>query len=224
MLRNTFEPFMDHFRRNSSNHIITIGVIVFTLGYCFKASAETLSLTTYYPSPIGAYSELLLVPQAAKSGACTPGTFYVRNDNYQIEVCGSTSSWTGSTLSSAWTQSGTDLYPNNTAWNVAIGTVTPGAKLDVNGSANIRSNALVTGNVGIGSTNPATKLDVNGTSTLRGDTIITTGNVGIGSTNPATKLDVNGQISIRGGAPASGKVLTSDGSGTASWNFITYGP
>ncbi|MFH1759177.1 MAG: hypothetical protein ABH822_01290 [Patescibacteria group bacterium] len=44
-----------------------------------------------------------------------------------------------------------------------------------------------------------------------------TDNVGIGTTNPGAKLEVAGQIKITGGAPAGGKILTSDASGLATW-------
>ena len=43
------------------------------------------------------------------------------------------------------------------------------------------------------------------------------GNVGIGITNPGAKLEVAGQVKITGGSPGTGKVLTSDDSGLASW-------
>ena len=53
------------------------------------------------------------------------------------------------------------------------------------------------------------------TSFLRIDT---SGNVGIGTSDSiGAKLDINGTIKIRGGSPASGKVLTSDANGLASW-------
>ena len=45
----------------------------------------------------------------------------------------------------------------------------------------------------------------------------TTGNIGIGTITPAAKLDVSGQVKITGGSPATGKVLTSDNAGLASW-------
>jgi hypothetical protein len=49
------------------------------------------------------------------------------------------------------------------------------------------------------------------------------GNVGVGTTSPTTKLDVDGQIRIRGGVPGVGKVLTSDATGTATWETPTGG-
>ncbi|NLA50249.1 MAG: hypothetical protein GX876_12420 [Bacteroidales bacterium] len=46
------------------------------------------------------------------------------------------------------------------------------------------------------------------------------GNVGIGTTTPNAKLDVDGQVRIRGGNPGTGKVLTSDAGGRASWEPV----
>ncbi len=42
-------------------------------------------------------------------------------------------------------------------------------------------------------------------------------NVGIGTSTPTTKLEVAGQVKITGGTPGTGKVLTSDATGLASW-------
>lgn len=42
-------------------------------------------------------------------------------------------------------------------------------------------------------------------------------NVGIGTTNPVAKLDVVGNLKITDGTQGSGKVLTSDANGLASW-------
>ncbi len=53
-------------------------------------------------------------------------------------------------------------------------------------------------------------------------TIDHNGSVGIGNITPTQKLDVDGQIRIRGGYPGTGKVLTSDFMGTASWQPVYY--
>ncbi len=45
----------------------------------------------------------------------------------------------------------------------------------------------------------------------------TTGYVGIGTSSPGTNLEINGQVKITGGTPGTGKILTSDASGLASW-------
>lgn len=46
-------------------------------------------------------------------------------------------------------------------------------------------------------------------------------NLGVNIIAPQAKLDVNGQILIRGGAPAAGRVLTSNAVGLASWQPVT---
>ena len=66
------------------------------------------------------------------------------------------------------------------------------------------------GTIGIGSNAPSNSLY-----------ILSSGNVGIGTTAPGAKLEVAGQIKITGGSPGSGKVLTSDSSGLATWQTIT---
>lgn len=43
-------------------------------------------------------------------------------------------------------------------------------------------------------------------------------NVGVGTNTPTANLDVNGTIRIRGGSPGTGKVLTTDAYGNASWS------
>lgn len=47
--------------------------------------------------------------------------------------------------------------------------------------------------------------------------ITSSGNIGIGTSNPTAKLDVAGQVKISGGSPGTGKVLTSDANGLATW-------
>ncbi len=47
------------------------------------------------------------------------------------------------------------------------------------------------------------------------------GNVGIGTDTPGATLEVAGQVRITGGTPAEGEVLTSDGTGLATWEPLT---
>ncbi|MDO9187235.1 MAG: hypothetical protein Q7W13_14565 [Bacteroidia bacterium] len=49
------------------------------------------------------------------------------------------------------------------------------------------------------------------------------GNVGIGTSTPGATLEVTGQVKITGGTPGSGKVLTSDAAGLATWTTPNNG-
>ncbi|MBL7764728.1 MAG: hypothetical protein JNJ58_01440, partial [Chitinophagaceae bacterium] len=51
-------------------------------------------------------------------------------------------------------------------------------------------------------------------------TILKNGNVGLGTNTPTEKLEVNGLVKITGGTPGSGRVLTSDANGVATWQLI----
>lgn len=48
-------------------------------------------------------------------------------------------------------------------------------------------------------------------------TVLKNGNTGIGVADPDAALEVNGQVKITGGTPGTGKLLTSDANGLASW-------
>jgi hypothetical protein len=113
------------------------------LSPAFSQSAnETLTISTYYPSPYGVYKELRLYPHTSPT-ACdslTEGNMYYNSATHEVMVC----KWVGGfldydwrSISSLWTLNGTNLYPNNSTWDVGIGTSTPEVKLDVVGQVKI---------------------------------------------------------------------------------------
>ncbi|MBW6534207.1 MAG: hypothetical protein K0B11_04320 [Mariniphaga sp.] len=86
-------------------------------------------------------------------------------------------------------------------------------------------------NVGAGSggswieTDPVFEIGIGSSDTQKANavTVLKNGNVGIGPANPTAKLEVGGQVKITGGNPGSGKVLTSDANGLASWQSASGG-
>lgn len=85
------------------------------------------------------------------------------------------------------------------------------------------------GNVGVGVTSPAQRLVVadrvgigfNDAGQTAG--LAVNGRIGIGTIAPQVELEVVGQVRITGGAPADGRVLVSDASGTGTWAAISAG-
>jgi len=128
---------------------------------------------------------------------------------------------------------------------VGIGTTAAGAKLGVYNdttqndiaikATNVSGTIQFVPNLGSGGYNPISQSGDQGiifygsssstgnlviapwSSTLSGIRITSSGNVGIGTATPGAKLEVNGALKITDGTQGSGKVLTSDASGLASW-------
>ncbi|MBK9764642.1 MAG: hypothetical protein IPO87_15155 [Flavobacteriales bacterium] len=131
--------------------------------------------------------------------------------------------------------------------NVGIGINIPTEKLDVNGNIQLRGNngdnriysstspdnhlrflsnnhsflsgaafiSLQTGGVDRIFIHPSyTNFAAGGADVMR---ILNDGNVGIGTNTPTAKLDVAGTVKIADGTEGTGKVLTSDANGNASW-------
>src|SRR3989338_6751133 len=128
--------------------LILFLVLSFSAG---GVSAQSVQLSTYYPSPFGMYDRLRLVPRAELLGGCAgdEGTLYVRNTDTSLRFCGAGGAW-GAFGGGVWTQNGTNLYPTDTATaNVGIGTTTPADRLTVNGVLGATGNAFIEGNLNI---------------------------------------------------------------------------
>ncbi len=120
--------------------------IIFFLAIVFFISSsvfaeERITLTTYYPSPFGAYDRLQLVPRPQITKApCDLGLMYFRETDNLLQVCEADRNgnpvWGPVGL---WTKSGDNIYPKDgTDINVGIGTATPEAKLNVKGDVRIQ--------------------------------------------------------------------------------------
>ncbi len=173
------------------------------------AMAETLTMTTYYPSPVGVYQSLRLAPNNSPPacGASTAGTLYVDSSNV-LYYCDGTAPYSRSI--GEWDLNGSDLYPVDYATvSVGIGTNLPAARLHVEdsnaSSTGIRiKNSQTTGAVWelrAHEANPNDGFTIwggnEGVETTR-LTILDTGEVGIATTAPATMLHVEGNTTING--------------------------
>ena len=140
-----------------------------------------------------------------------------RNDSSATYTTGTGITFSGTAINSVWTQSGNNIFNNNTA-NVGIGTVSPQNLLTIgpNPFPAFNSNELLQ----LAKTGDAYMVVRDGTSTfLFGSTsglpfvgtqsnhpisfrtnntekvrVTATGNVGIGTTTPGTRLELNGAI------------------------------
>jgi hypothetical protein len=106
----------------------------------FSQSGEQITITSYYPSPSGQYSELRFFPHNAASVPCdaahTGYVFYNSTpgvDNLAVCRYNSSSSsydWAPSGGGGYWQANGNHINNTNSG-NVGIGTSTPGAKLTI---------------------------------------------------------------------------------------------
>ncbi|HBR15402.1 MAG TPA: hypothetical protein DD723_07660 [Candidatus Omnitrophica bacterium] len=177
--------------------------------------ADTLSFSTYYPAPHGAYSKLRLVPQAPLAGACQTGEMYVDSNN-NLFFCQVDKSW--GYPSGVWRQSvDTKGFPivhlsdNDSDLFVGIGDQEPDGILEI--SASGTSNDLL-----------VLSKDDNSNGNLM--IVKSSGNIGIGKTNPTSILDVRGNVNISNGLNVGQGITVGNTNnpvpGTIRWNGTAF--
>ena len=172
---------------------ITLFAIIFLVCAPQLTSAETVTLSTYYPAPFGTYDRLRLVPRPVITGACPVGTFYTRSDTNELQYCADDGGGGG-------------------AWGPMVGIW----ENDGADSISLVDTAIATFRVGINDPNPDAMLEVSGDGTTDdlfmlssndgadGDllTVDSAGNVSLGgATTPLVRLDLGnsaGDIRIYG--------------------------
>jgi len=187
-----------------------ITIFIFLLSMSSSSSAENFTLSSFYPSPFGAFDTIRLMPIDTASNPVTcdennKGLMYYDGVSGLVVVCGDTSA--DDFL--VWRMTATNLiYPIDTADDVyvGIGDFDPDAMLEVSSS-------------GLG----FDLLLLSSDDANDGDVFIakSTGNIGMGSSNPLFRLTIDqdsGALADGGilafGELGSGADLQASGAGT----------
>jgi|GEM_PF-3494410 len=140
-------------------------ILILLLGFLLTCSLtaiaeEKITLTTYYPAPFGEYQQVRLFPPTgggpiigASCAGVGEGVMQYSTNAGTIVICNGAGIWIGIVIAekveppcpfppcdppvvdSFWDQVGSNLYPVDLGANVGIGTATPAAKLDVDGTS-----------------------------------------------------------------------------------------
>jgi hypothetical protein len=113
--------------------ILFLGI---TLCSAQEPQEESITITTYYPSPYGVYRTMRLSP-SSRPDSCQEGELYYDDGTGSYDAglywCDDTPAWQAFGGGGFWAVSPSDpndIYNTNTG-NIGIGTASPGAKLEV---------------------------------------------------------------------------------------------
>ncbi len=197
--------------------------IIALVSFSFVLAEESISITTYYPSPYGVYNEIRLYPHSTPITSCdstTEGTIFYNSTAREIQVCNGLGVWkSGGAL---WAGSGNNIYNTNLG-NVGVGTNNPDALFHVysptgiGGEIKVESVQAIRGSdthyaadgrewgVGVCGSNYGnlsnsffiTDQTANGGLGIVRLAINTAGNVGIGINNSSAHLTVYGDAEMK---------------------------
>jgi hypothetical protein len=112
-------------------------ILILAVGFISPAFCqETITITTYYPAPVGSYQTLQLYPTAAGATpnctlAANEGTMYYDNTTNQLAICRETAPgvYGVSSTSGFWLQNTafvpSVIHTQDNTWRVGIGTNVP---------------------------------------------------------------------------------------------------
>ena len=219
-------------------------ITMFILSTATICRAEEITLTTYYPSPYGVYSEMRLYPKG--SSDCTTDDhigimYYDSTPNEEgLKVCGQDDSggYVWQPISGLWSFSGSNLYPNENGWNVGIGIKIPAiyggqqSKLDVNGY--VAASDVWLKDAGRWASQAVTSISQGPGISLSPNPITTTGTVSLDTASISSctdsmtnKIYWNGArlacgADQTGGGPGGGNITISAPGGSATGSAFTF--
>lgn len=160
----------------------------------------------------------LTLPYSASYSGSSTAFQITSSANFQSVITVVNNGQTGTGISANNNDNlGKAIYATNSGLN--------GTGISVYNSGDVGSKGVdVQSNYGIGISGVCTYGTGGMFSSNQGYALTTNvGNVGIGTLAPTAKLEVAGQVKITGGSPGSGKVLTSDANGLATWQTPSGG-
>lgn len=142
-----------------NKQVFIISSFVFLFWFLAYAQNETLTITTYYPSPQGSYKDLQVTNRLnvgldrAGGNPNAVGMIVGGADGGAIQIAAHSTTQGPTTrflrfgnVDNNWVFSPIMSIVNEPAQRVGIGTITPTQTLDVNGDTNISGNLTLSGN------------------------------------------------------------------------------
>jgi hypothetical protein len=184
---------------------IVIILLLLTIPAFAQLGNETITISTYYPSPHGVYGVLTMFPLGTEPEDPQEGDMYYNKSERVIKYYNDTA-WVnitgGGGDADRWKWQGDHNINNTNTGSVGVGTTMPTmpfAKFHVHDEAD--NNIILSRNPGYGTTEGVVVNAVNDTNAVHIPVTFTGskfyfhyGNVGIGTTNPQATLEVNGTV------------------------------